>query len=86
MSTTKHQFLAIGPYAWGKGETAKEAFTNAKRNLPGSSTYLGKDPIIIVYLTGPGAYVSDMGGINYPKDEPAPIKVATFGVRGNLRE
>ena len=61
-------YIAIGPFCWGKGITAKKAVANAKKNL--SRSYLPESyvPSYHVMLCPTEAYVNDMGGINRPKD------------------
>lgn len=59
-------FLAVGPYCWGKGKTREEAVKNAKQNW--SRTYTGiarpTDKHFSIYTSEGEFTVDGIGGIH----------------------
>jgi len=68
-------FLAVGPFAWGRGESVKEAVVQARVNVPRS--FPGK-PEFHVYKVSEGATVDGMGSLVYQQDDASPVFVGKF--------
>ena len=65
------EYIAVGPFAWGKGATVKQAKARMRRNIPGWITpgYSYK-----VYETHGGCEVSEIdGGILFNRNQPPKI-------------
>lgn len=64
-------YLAVGPYCWGKGKTQEEAIKNARMNW--TSTYTGiKRPQakhFSIYTSEGEFTVDEIGGIYSTKDD-----------------
>lgn len=62
-------FVAIGPFAWGRGKDIEAAIRNAKKEV--SRAYVRKPYKMYVYEVQQFAGISDMdGGISYKGDVP----------------
>ncbi len=65
------EYIAIGPFAWGKGSTIKQAKLRMISNVP--RCYVKPGYPYQVFETYGDCEVSEIdGGISYPKDRPAP--------------
>lgn len=63
-------YIAIGPYCWGRADTALSALKNAKRNLPRFITPIRNKAMFRVWKVHPDSYVNEMGGLSHPADHP----------------
>lgn len=58
------EYVAIGPFCWGRGETRAAAFAAARKEY-------GRDwrkAQFVIYLVPKGAEVTEMGGFRFPAD------------------
>jgi hypothetical protein len=62
LSTKVVTFVAVGPFAWGKGEMVSKAANNCRREIPRSMLRKGKHPIYVYRVTA-FDYVNDNGGV-----------------------
>lgn len=74
-----HKILAVGPHAWGKGATIKEAVDNLWPHLsysiksPRTGPKLGVS-VIELWLVPETAYVNAWGSITWTEGEgPSPV-------------
>jgi len=67
-------YWAIGPGCWGKGKTPELA-KRYMREANGKGHKLGKLKSWTVYKTGPTAYMTGMGGLNYKTTDVKPVVV-----------
>jgi len=64
------EYIAVGPFSWGKGATIKQAKSRMHLNVPG---WIERGYSYKVFETQGDCEVSEIdGGISYPKDRPAP--------------
>jgi hypothetical protein len=73
-------FVAIAPFAWGKGTTADKAVKNAKANLSRSLLEPGKHEIT-VYRVAHFTSVDGLGRIGYKGAIPRKVETRHFIVR-----
>lgn len=75
MAKANRIFIVIGPNAWGRGETVKEAKAQCKRNLGGNSRLSDE---YLVYDCPPGTAVNSYGqftyGMQYIRSGPKLVK------------
>ena len=64
------EYIAIGPFVWGRGATIDEAKKKMKYMLRGSSVKPGYS--YYVYEVGPDTTVDGMGSLSYPMAGPKP--------------
>lgn len=77
------EFIAIGPFAWGRGATAEIALKNMRKNIP-SFVKKGRKSFQ-VWEVDPDTRVGGMGELNYPMDKPAPILVQEFTAKAEKK-
>lgn len=64
---TLTQYIAIGPFCWGRGVTRDQAMDAMRK--AGGLRKNGKFGFL-VYKTHPDTHVDGMGALNYPADHP----------------
>jgi hypothetical protein len=67
---TTMYFIAIGPLAWGKGETEKLAVSRMRRAIP--YVYVRSGYGYKVYRVSDATGIDGMGSLSYSADGPAP--------------
>jgi hypothetical protein len=69
-------YIAIGNLrSWGRAESANRAIAHMHREARGWLSGGMKTTEYVVYRASEGTYVDGMGGLGWPKDDPAPIKI-----------
>lgn len=71
-------FIARGPFCWGRGKTVHEALRQAKRNLSPSQVNPEWAAVYHVHKVDPRTEVTGMGGLQWPAHRP-PVDVGWFG-------
>ena len=64
---TLTQYIAIGPFCWGRGVTRDQAMDTMRKK--GRLRKNGKFAFL-VYKVHPDTHVDGMGELNYPADHP----------------
>jgi hypothetical protein len=71
MSELTH-YIVIAPFTFGRNSREDLAFTNCLSHL--SSYATGEVPFHCFHVSE-NTYVNDMGGLQFSKDDPSPVKV-----------
>ncbi len=64
------EYIAVGPLAWGKGETIDQAVRRMRTQIP--RVYVRPGYGYTVYSVGPDTFVDELGGLSYPAAGPKP--------------
>lgn len=67
------EYIALGPFAWGKGATIDQAVRKMRTQIP--RVYVKPGYGYVVHEVGPDTWVDGMGNLNYPIDGPRPKEV-----------
>lgn len=68
------EYIAFGPWVWGRGATIAEAKRNVAVALRGTMR-AKQSYTVVVYEVGPDTTVDGMGGMGYPHNGPKPREV-----------
>ena len=67
------EYIAIGPFAWGKANTIQQAVRKMRTQVP--RCYVRPGYGYAVYEVGPETFVNELGGLSYPISGPVPKQV-----------
>lgn len=67
------EYIALGPYAWGKADTVEQAVRRMRTQVP--RVYVKPGYGYVVYEVGPDTNVDGIGNLSYPINGPKPKEV-----------